>query len=172
MDAIEVLKKGMTTELWGMNFYEEAAERTQDETGRRVFASLMAEESKHLEVLCGEYAALTQSKGCVGIDEARKLAVTVDPTTIFPEARAVPQLIPAGATDIQALQMALDFEQRGYRAYTEAAEQATLPQEKKLWEWLARAEDLHYTFIQKTHEFLTTNGVWYFDEKELPFFEG
>ncbi len=172
MDAIEVLKKGMTTELWGMRFYEEAVARTQDETGKRVFESLVAEETKHLEILCGEYATLTQHKGCVSVEEARKLAATVQPTGIFPDAQAVQQLIPVGATDAQALQMAMDFEERGYRAYTQAEQGAASPQEQKLWAYLAKAENLHYTFIQKTHEFLTTNGVWYFDDKELPFFEG
>lgn len=172
MDAIEVLKKGMTTELWGISFYEEAAGRTLDDTGKRVFASLVAEEGKHLEIICGEYAALTQNKGCVSIDEARKLAATVQPTDIFPKAQAAQQLIPAGTSDAQALQMAMDFEERGYRAYTEFAQKAASPQEVTLWDYLAKAENLHYTFIQKTHEFLTTNGVWYFDEKELPFFEG
>ncbi|MBC7315664.1 MAG: ferritin family protein [Chloroflexi bacterium] len=172
MSVLDVLKKGMSTEIWGMRFYEQAAARTQAEDGKRVFESLVKEEKTHLEILCGEYAAVTQGKGCVTLEEARALAGSVDPTAIFPEAQAAEQLIPPDFSDEQALKMALDFEERGYAAYTQAAEEATTPHEKEMWAFLAKAEDKHYTFIQKTLEFLTTNGVWYFDEKELPFFEG
>jgi hypothetical protein len=42
-----------------------------------------------------------------------------------------------------------------------------------MWEYLAKAENLHYTFLQKTHEYLATNwACGISDEQELPFFEG
>lgn len=172
MSVLEVLQKGMGTELWGMRFYEQAAARTQSPDGKRVFESLVVEETRHLEIICGEYAAVTQGKGCVTLDTARKLAAGVSPTEIFPEAEAAEQLIPADFTDTQALQMAMAFEERGYKTYQQAAREAASPQEKEMWSYLAKAEDMHYTFIQKTHEYLTTDGVWFFDEQELPFFEG
>jgi len=172
MTVLQVLEKGMSTELWGMRFYEQAAARTSSPDGKRVFESLVAEETRHLEILCGEYAAVTQGQGCVTLEEARKLAATVIPTEIFPEAQAAEALIPADFTDAQALQMAMEFEARGYKTYAQAAQEAATPQEKEMWGFLAKAEDMHYTFIQKTHEYLTTNGVWFFDERELPFFEG
>lgn len=172
MTVLQVLEKGMSTELWGMRFYEQAAARTSSPDGKRVFESLVAEETRHLEILCGEYAAVTQGKGCVTLEEARALAASVSPTEIFPEAKAAEELIPADFSDAQALQMAMEFEERGYKTYAQAAQEATSPQEKEMWGFLAKAEDMHYTFIQKTHEYLTTNGVWFFDERELPFFEG
>lgn len=172
MTVLQVLQKGMSTELWGMRFYEQAAARTQSPDGKRVFESLVAEETRHLEIICGEYAAITQGKGCVSLDEARKLATGVNPTEIFPEAEAAEELIPSDFTDAQALQMAMEFESRGYKIYEQAAHGASSPQEKEMWTFLAKAEDMHYTFIQKTHEYLTTDGVWFFDERELPFFEG
>ena len=172
MTVLSVLKQGMSTELWGMRFYEQAAARTSSPDGKRVFESLVAEETKHLEILCGQYAAVTQGKTCVTLEEARKLAAGVSPTDIFPEAEAAEVLIPTDFTDVQALQMAMEFEARGYKIYAQAAQDAASSQEKEMWGFLAKAEDMHYTFIQKTHEYLTTNGVWFFDERELPFFEG
>ena len=100
------------------------------------------------------------------------MASSVDPTGIFPEAPAAEQLLPVDATDVQALQMAMDFEQRGYKLYDEAAGRSLSPEEKAMWEYLAKAEDRHYAFLQDTHNYLSTNGVWYFDDQELPFFEG
>ncbi|MGI6376876.1 MAG: hypothetical protein ACOX3S_12905 [Anaerolineae bacterium] len=66
----------------------------------------------------------------------------------------------------------MDFEQRGFDIYTRAEAEAEAGDVKKMWGYLARAEDKHYAFLQETLEYLTTNGVWYFDEQELPFFEG
>lgn len=172
MDVVEVLKKGMSTELWGMRFYEQAVARTEDETGQAVFETLVKEEHSHLDIICGQYAAVTSGQGCVSLERAKELASSVDPTDIFPEATAADELIPASATDEQALQLAMDFERRGYNLYEEAAAEAESGEVKEMWEFLAKAEDKHFAFLQETLEYLTTNGVWYFDEQELPFFEG
>jgi rubrerythrin len=171
-DLIEILKKGMSTELWGRRFYEEAVARTESEDGKRVFQSLVEEETRHLEILCGQYAAYSEGGSCVSTEQAIEMAQSVDPTQIFPEASAAAQLIAADATDEQALKMAMDFEQRGYDLYAEAAKDAAGDEERKLWEFLAKAEDKHYAFLQETYDYLINNGVWYFDDQEFPFFEG
>jgi len=170
--VLEVLKKGMATELWGMRFYEQAVARTESGAGKKVFQSLVAEEEGHLDILRGEYASVAGDKDWVSREEAKSLAASVDPEDIFPKVSAVEALIPEDATDEQALEMAMDFEMRGFKLYDEAAKQASSPAEKAVWDFLAKAEDAHYTFLQKTYDYLTTNGVWYFDDQELPFFEG
>ena len=110
--ALEVLKKGMTTELWGRRFYEQALAHTAAATGQRVFRTLMDEEIKHLEILRGQYAAISGGKGWVSVEEAAALAASVKPTDIFPEAGAAERLVPPGASDEQALRLAMDFEAR------------------------------------------------------------
>lgn len=168
----EIIITGMSTELWGQRFYREAAARTESEDGKRVFESLVEEEGRHLDILRGEYAALTRSQTWVSLEEAVAMAESVDPLSIFPEASEADRLIPAEASDEQALQMAMDFERRGYTIYAEAAEGASAKEERRLWEHLAEAEDRHYRFLQETYEYLVNNGVWFYDDQELPFFEG
>ena len=171
-EALDVIKTGMSTEIWGRRFYEQAVERTAAEDGKKIFQSLVEEEAKHLDVLRGEYAAISGRKKWVTVEEAIAMASSVDPTDIFPEAVAAGQLIPADATDEQALELAMEFEERGYKLYQSAAERASTPGEKAIWEWLAKAENAHFTYLQETHDYLVTNGAWYFDDQELPFFEG
>ena len=146
--------------------------RTESEDGKKVFQSLVDEEGKHLDILRGQYAAVSGSKKWVSVEEAIKLAFSVKPTDIFPEAASAKSLIPTDASDEQSLQLAMDFERRGYEMYQKAAGGATSAEEKAIWAWLAKAEDMHFAFLQETREYLANNGVWYFDEKELPFFEG
>ncbi|MFO7918278.1 MAG: ferritin family protein [Anaerolineae bacterium] len=194
-NVLEALKRGMSTEIWGRRFYQQAVAHTEAEDGKKVFQSLVAEEQRHLDILRGQYAALVGEGDWISPEEARKMAESIDPdewiadrwvsvqeaetmaeaagpTEIFPEAKSAQQLIPEGASDEEALEMAMDFEQKGYDLYHQAAEDAEDAQEKAVWEFLAQAEDHHYTFLQKTHEFLANDGKWYFDDQELPFFEG
>lgn len=168
--ALAIIKRGMGTEIWGQRFYRQAAARTAAKDGKRVFESLVDEEGKHLDILRGQYAAVAGSREWVSVEEARAMANRADSTEIFPEVDAAEQLIPTDVTDEGALQMAMDFERRGYAFYRQQAEAASEPQAKAMWEYLAKAEDLHFAFLQKTHEYLSTNGVWYFDDQEFPIF--
>jgi rubrerythrin len=168
--ALNVLKQGMNTEIWGLRFYQRAVRRTTSPEGKNVFKSLVEEEKRHLDVLRGQYAAISGAAKWVSIEEAKAMADSVDPKDIFPKATSAKTLIPASATDEQALQMAMEFEQRGYNMYEQEAKSATSPAEKAMWEWLAKAENAHYTYLQKTYDFLTTNGTWYYDDRELPIF--
>lgn len=170
METLEIIKRGMSTEIWGQRFYEQAAARTAAEDGKRVFQSLIQEEGRHLEILRGQYAALAGGGTWLSQDEARAMAARADPTAIFPGADLAEELIPADATDEQALLMAMAFERRGYEFYQEQAGAAPDPRAHEMWSYLAKAEDQHYAFLQKTHEFLSTNGVWYFDDQEFPIF--
>ncbi|MFP3897302.1 MAG: hypothetical protein ACLFV5_10775 [Anaerolineales bacterium] len=193
--ALDALKKGMSTEIWGRRFYQQAVARTDDVDGKKIFQSLVVEENAHLDILRGQYAALVGEGDWISAEEAREMVESVEPeewiadrwisvqqaetvaeaagpTEIFPEAESAEQLIPEDASDEEALEMAMEFEQKGYDLYRQEAEETEDPQEKAVWEFLAQAEDHHYTFLQETHEFLTNEGKWYFDERELPFFEG
>ena len=171
-ESLEVLERGMKTELWGQRFYREAVARTASEDGKRVFQSLVDEEGKHLDILRGQYASLAGDGGWVSPSKAIELAQSAESTHIFPDAEDVGQLIPDDTSDVGALELAMDFERRGYEQYMDNAEAADSPGAQELWRSLADWEDQHFAFLQKTHEFLKSNGAWYFDEEELPFFEG
>ncbi len=170
--ALDVIKRGMSTEIWGLRFYEQAVARTKDEMGKQVFQSLLNDEEEHLTILRGEYASIECNSCWISRDQAVKMAEQVEPTDIFPDAKSAEQLIPEGASDEDALKMALDFERRGYDMYAEQADKATSADAKKMWGYLAKAENAHYAYLDKSLDFLASNGVWYFDENELPFFEG
>lgn len=171
-DVLAVLKQGMATEIWGKRFYEQAVARTASADGKAVFQSLVDEEGQHLDILRGEYASVSGDKEWVSVKQAIGMAETVDLVDVFPEADAAEKLIPENATDEKALELAMAFEQRGYKLYSEAAEATDDLAAKAVWQWLAKAEDAHYAFLQKTYDYVRTNGVWYFDDQEKPFFEG
>ncbi|MHB1294184.1 MAG: ferritin-like domain-containing protein [Anaerolineae bacterium] len=169
-EALDVLRRGMSTELWGQRFYQQALQRTQSEDGKKVFASLVREETQHLDILRGEYAAISQSRDWLSLEDARALAAAAPATDIFPDATSADRLIPEGATDTQALELAMAFEKRGFEMYAAASAEAASLEAKAVWDYLAKAEDGHYTFLQKSHEYLVNEGKWFFDDREFPIF--
>jgi len=81
-------------------------------------------------------------------------------------------ILPPKATDLDALKLAMDFELQGYEAYVKAGQETDDPKGKKVFEFLAKQENSHYVFLQKTYDYLTSKGAWYFDEQEFPMFDG
>jgi rubrerythrin len=169
--ALTVLEEAMEVERQGEAFYQEAAELVQDPTGKKVFDTLAKDEMKHLRLLQTEYEAIQNDNEWVDLDEAKAHGPKAS-LKLFPDKRDAALIIPADATDLDALTMAMGFEEKGYNTYHRASAEADDSRAKELFDFLARQENGHYVFLQKTHEYLTPEGAWFFDEREFPMFEG
>ena len=169
--ALSALEKAMEVERQGEAFYQEAAERVQDPTGKEVFQTLVKDEIQHLRLLQAEYEAIQSESAWLELDQA-KVCEPQAPLKLFPDRRDAALVIPAKATDLDALKLAMDFEERGYHQYTRAGAETDDPKGEEVFQFLAKMENEHFVFLQKTHEYLTTKGAWYFDEQEFPMFDG
>jgi len=171
--ALQALHQGIQTELQGLTFYRKAAERSRDPKGQEVFRSLMRDEEMHLRLLQVQYGALVGQGRWLEMEQARELEPGREVFTLFPqEDEALAVLLPAEGDDLQALKLALDFEHRGYQMYRRQAGETGDPAGRALYEFLAAQEQKHYNFIHRALEYLQTQGAWFYDERELPFFEG
>ncbi len=169
--VLGILQRAMDIERQGKAFYQEATEQVRDPMGKRVFGTLAKEEVEHLRLLQTEYEAIQNDQGWVELSGAK----TRQPTStlqLFPDKRDVAFIIPADASDLDTLSIAMEFETKGYNMYHQAEAEADDPHAKAVFSFLAEQENDHYAFLQKTHEYLTTDGAWFFDEREFPFFEG
>jgi rubrerythrin len=170
---LQALHQGIQTELQGLTLYRKAAERTQDPQGKKVFESLTKDELMHLRLLKVQYGSLVSEGRWVEMEKAKELEPGKEVEEIFPEADdALAALLTEDAGDAKALELALEFERRGFQLYQTAIEETEDPDGRALYEFLAEQEQLHYTHIQRAHEYLVNKGKWYFDEEERPFFEG
>ena len=169
--ALAILEEAMDVERQGEAFYQEAAVLVQDPMGKRAFEVLAKDEIKHLRLLQTEYEAMQKDNEWVGLDEAKARGPRAA-VKLFPDKRDAALIIPGDATDLDALEIAMDFEEKGYKMYHKASVEADDSKAKELFDFLAKQENDHYVFVQKTHEYLATEGAWYFDEREFPMFEG
>jgi len=174
-----ILRRGMSLERDGYNFYTQAAARASGERGRAIFADLASQEADHLRLLLAEYRALEEERGWLPYEEAMQADFPLEPAN--PElpgeepSEPMPVFTPDRETsleeDIAALEFGLETERISRELYAQAAQTADDPQARQAYEFLTRQEEDHYRLLQNTHEYLTQNQTWW-DGEELPFFTG
>jgi len=170
--ALSALRQAMGNELEGQALYLEAVERTENELGQRMFRSLAQDEEEHLQILQVQYGAITETGQWLDLEAAKE--EKPDPSLrLFPEEEeAIERLIPEDASDLDALEIAMDFERRGYRLYEKAAAETSDPTAQAIFRFLAEEESRHFALLDNAHDYLANQGIWYFDDLEKPFFEG
>lgn len=170
--ALVGLRQGMQVELAGRHFYLDLAHRTTDPIGKGMFEQLANEELEHLRIVSQEYQLLAQGKSWAELNEVRANAAKAGEVPVFPEPGEPIVSLPPGATALQALEVAMDFERRGYDLYRKAATETPEVSGQAVYNYLAQQENRHFVILQKSHEYLAKQGAWYFDDQEKPIFEG
>ena len=170
--ALSALREAVRNELDGKAMYLQAAERTRDELGKSMFRSFAKEEDQHIHILQVQYAEVSESGDWVDLDAARK--APRDPKLIlFPQEEGeVKQIVPEGTSDLEALKIAMDFEQRAVRLYEKAAADSANPTSQSFYRELAEWEGTHYRILDNSYDYLANKGEWYFQELEMPMYEG
>ena len=174
-----ILRRGMSLERDGYNFYTQAAARSSDKHGRAMFRDLAAQEEAHLRLLLAEYRALEAGRDWLPYEEALRADFPLDPAhPDLPGAEPdepLPVFTPARevslAGDIAALEFGLETELLSRELYAQAAQETDDPQARRAYEFLTAQEEDHYRLLQNTLDYLTQNQTWW-DSEQLPFFTG
>lgn len=174
-----ILRKGMSLERDGYNFYTQAAARASDRRGQAMFQDLAAQEVDHLKLLLAQYRALEEGRGWIPYQEALKADLSLDPANPDLPGEEPPESLPVFTPDreisiegdIAALEFGLETERISRELYARAAEEAGDPVARQVYEFLTRQEEAHYRLLHDTHEYLTQNNTWW-DREEKPFFTG
>jgi rubrerythrin len=174
-----ILRRGMSIERDGYNFYTLAAERASDKRGKAMFLDLAAQEEQHLRLLLAEYRALAEGQGWLPHEEAMQQEFPLNPADPDLPGEEPPEPSPVFtperevclAGDIAALEFGLETERISRELYAQAAQEVDDPRARQAYEFLTGQEDQHYRLLHNTHEYLTQNQTWW-DSDEYPFFIG
>ncbi len=168
--GLKALNQGILIEVQGRQFYLKAMDRTKDKNGKRLFRSLAKDEALHLQILRTEYQAVSRGRKWLTLELAK--ASQPEELDLFPgKEDELAALIKEDTTDLQALEQAMAFETRGYKMYAKAAEGAD-PVSQKVYKFLAQEENRHFSLLQKTHQYLSSNGMWLYDDMDRPMLDG
>jgi len=155
MTSVEIARK-METEA--VEFYRGAAAKAQNPVGKEMFLSIAKDEAGHLGMLKDII------EGCaLKITEAQPIKQV---KTIFEEMKGkMMARVPATATEVDALKIAMEMEKESVAFYTKAAAEAKSEGEKCLFNRLVQEEEEHFRIFNNTHSFLTDTGNWFMWEE-------
>jgi rubrerythrin len=154
--VMNALKIALQTERDGYRFYQEAATKTEDPSGKEMFERLARDEFIH-ERMVNERIVALKEKGQwnkVSKDEWRRSKMPVVKSPIFSR-EEIENNVSRYTYEISALRLAYLIEKDAATFYTQAAENIDFPEAEEMFRELAKWEKSHQDILQKEYEFLS-----------------
>jgi len=158
LNVQEAIKTAIQLEKDGQAFFNQAAEETSNELGKKMFRKLAGDEVRHLQTFKKMFQTITDPKTW------KQLMASGSPQKrmLFFDQKAA-QRTPAekGAGELNALQQALEVERKAITFFKETAQETDDPEAKRIFEAIAREEEGHYDLIQAQIDSVTHAGFWF-----------
>jgi len=158
--TLEALQIAIQMEIDGNEYYLKASRESSNELGKKLLASLAAEEDTHRQKFEWIYDAIRNTREWPATDfqpdGGKRLR------TIF--ARATEEVgsnIKALSTELNAVQTAIDLENKTYDFYKSQGENATYDTERDFYETLAAEEREHHLILLDYYEYLKDPAGWF-----------
>lgn len=167
--AVKALQFAIQMEIDGKEYYLKTSQKSRDEVGKKLLAALSAAEDIHRQ----EFETIFESIRAKQAWPSVKLPLPAKGIkTIFAEAlgQIKPVPISSGATEIDAVNKAIDMETRSYDYYKSQAKRAA-GAEMEFYEAVAAEEQVHHLVLLDYKEFLNNPAAW-FVKAEHPSFDG
>ena len=166
----EALQIAIQMEIDGKEYYLKASQESSNELGVKLLESLATEEDTHRQKFEEIYSAIRSKRSWPATDfqpdGGKRLR------TIF--ARAIEEMGPnikAVATELDAIQTAMDMEDKTHNFYKSQGGNATYDAERDFYETLAIEEREHRLILLDYYEYLNDPSEW-FVSKEHPSLDG
>ncbi|MCD6570890.1 MAG: ferritin family protein [Deltaproteobacteria bacterium] len=163
--TLKMLSEALTMEEKGKAFYQKALQSIQNKLGREIFGMLASDEDIHMMRINKIYVSLKSDN--VFPDEWKSIKPDhKDLNILFEElAKGHGKEIKAETSDIQALDIGLDFELRSVKFYEEQLEKAEDPKEKEFIEQMILEEKSHHTALSDMKLYLADPSAWFFEHE-------
>lgn len=168
--TLEGLQTAIQMEIDGKEFYLKASQESSNEMGKELLKSLAAEEDTHRQKFEEIYEAIRSKKAWPETDfepdGGRGLRTIV--------ARAIEKIgtsIKAPATELDAVQTAMDMEGKTYDFYKAQSRNSAHDAARDFYEAVAVQEREHHLVLLDYYEYLKDPAAW-FVSKEHPSLDG
>ncbi len=168
--TLEALQIAIQMEIDGKEYYLRTSQESSNELGKKLLEALATEEDTHRQKFEEIYGAIRGKKAWpvsdFQPDGGKRLR------TIF--ARATEEMGPnvkALATELDAIQTAMDMENKTHDFYKSQGKDATYDTERDFYETLAAEEREHHLILLDYYEYLKDPAGW-FVRKEHPSLDG
>ncbi len=162
--AVEILKQALLIEKKGKAFYSQVAGTAQHPEVKQFFETMAEEEVRHIEILSDQFRAYHENRRFASLNYDSDAGKSAVDNVLTQDLVAAMQ---AADFESAAVSAAVAMEKNAIKLYGGRAAEATDPEEKALYEWLARWEKSHLSFLAELESELTQK-VW-FDQNFWPF---
>ena len=168
--TLEALQIAIQMEIDGKEYYLKASQESSNELGKKLLESLATEEDTHRQKFEEIYDAIRNKKAWPTTDfqpdGGKRLR------TIFAGAtEEIGSNIKASTTELDAIQTAMDMENKTYDFYRSQGEDAAYDAERGFYKILAGEEREHHLILLDYYEYLKDPAGW-FVRKEHPSLDG
>jgi rubrerythrin len=159
-----ILKQALQMEQESREFYLNAARKVENKLGRQMLESIAKDEEGHHTLL------LQLQEGAAGTALGECRAEYEDAgarlRALFSEYGAqAAEEVSADTDDLEALNIAMEMERKGYNLYKEAASKASDPSAGKVFVFLAGEEEKHFEVLQNMHRYLSDPRAWFLEQE-------
>ena len=161
---IDILKQAIVLERRGKAFYKNIAEKAENKAVQEVFDMLAKEEQKHIQTLSEQFKAYLQEKKFIPINLHEKDTASIASKVLT---REIKEKISAAGFEAAAISAGIAMEERAIKLYSESAQNASDPEARALYGWLATWEREHLNMLMDIDKSLLEK-IW-FDNKFWPF---
>jgi rubrerythrin len=171
--ALDMFQTALTMEEKGHDFYQKALANCQNPAGVEIFRMLAQDEVHHTRIIKKIYEKV--SGGADYAAELEEMAAdrrTEDLGAFFRKvAEKHGKDIHADTSDLEALEIGLDFEKKAVDFYSRHLAEATEALEKRFLEEMVAEERSHVQLIADTKSYLENPADW-FEAHEKPLLDG
>ncbi len=168
--TLEALRIAIRMEIDGKEFYLKSSQESSNEPGKKLLQSLAAEEDIHLQRFTEIYEAVRNKNAWPATpfqsDGGKELR------TIFAGAtKELSANLKVLTTELDAIQTAMDMENKSYDFYKSQEEKAAYDAERDFYQSVAAQESRHYLVLLDYYEYLKDPAGW-FVQKEHTSLDG
>ena len=169
-ERIKSLEVALNNEEQERNFYLKHQERTNNPVGRLMFGTLANDESEHYQRILKLHDKL-KKEGKWPDTIPLQVNGTEVKSVLQKVIKSVDNQPETNKDDIEAIQIAVEFEGKGVELYENLANSVDDPLEKEFYGMLASIEREHFLSLQDTLEYFQDPEGWY-QTKEKPHLDG
>lgn len=159
-DRLNALEVALNNEMKEREFYLKNAKRTKNPLGKAMFRQIGDDELEHYERL-KQLQQEWKRQGKWPETVPLKVKDTIVKDILLEYIKKIDELSKGDSDDLKAVQIAIDFEAKGAKFYSELRDSVTDPKEKQFFDLLSRIENEHYLSLKDTEEYFIDPKSWY-----------
>lgn len=150
--GFEVIRAAMEVEKRGHRFYSAMVEKARSPLAREIFTWLAQDEVQHLKTLEGLVPKYEDGAFWENEEEFLPYLRRFSDREIFPSPERLATVLQDDHDDLQALDLAIEAEEKFAAYFHAAARNARTPEGKEAFAWLAAEEDRHAAVLKERKE--------------------